>query len=454
MTLKTQSIREALKAKIAAARALADQYTDKPMPDEVGGQINSLLGESDVIKAQLDQIERLEKGEQYLTTPAGTQAAHLGWRESGPDEGEVEVDAKAWRQVEVVTPAGKQEVRYHVPLAVQKQGYAEAFDGYLRKGFAGLSPAEQKTLTEGVDSAGGFLVSPDLQTELIKKIATAAVLRAYARRVQTSRDIVQWRRVVYTSDDKYTSGARLTWTGETPSTATVHRVTDPVFGLIDIPVHTAMASIPLSNNLIEDSEFDVQGYASDLLAESFALGEDDVFLNGTGVGQPMGLLTEVNTNGPAYVISGASGAITTSGDAHSGVRLVNLFYTVPSQYRQRAVWVMNSATMKEAENLVDGQKRPIVSALLTASLALGTPEVIKGRQVLIDEFVPDIAANSYPIIFGDLNGYIIVDRVGFSIQRLAELYAETNTTLLLARKRVGGYCAEPYRIKVLKAGTS
>ena len=64
--------------------------------------------------------------------------------------------------------------------------------------------------------------------------------------------------------------------------------------------------------------------------------------------------------------------------------------------------------------------------------------------------MPDIATDAYAGIFGDLQGYFVVDRVGTSIQRLSELYAETDVTLLLARKRVGGYAVEPYRMKVLK----
>jgi len=68
--------------------------------------------------------------------------------------------------------------------------------------------------------------------------------------------------------------------------------------------------------------------------------------------------------------------------------------------------------------------------------------------------MPDIAQDDYPIIFGDLSGYIIVDRVALSVQRLDEIYAEQNIVLLLGRKRVGGYCAEPYRIKVMKASAS
>lgn len=441
------------KAKLGEAKALKEQHKEN-LTEEVLKKIDGLLGESDQIKAKIDMVERLEKGQEYLNEPAGVQAAHLGWREAGPQEGNNEVDAKAWHEVEVKTPFGVKNVRFNVPLAVQKKDYEPAFEAYLRKGFNELGPNDRKTLTEGVDTAGGFLVPADYHTELIKKIATMATIRNLARVVQTSRDVAQWPRVNYTTDDKYTSGVRLTWTGESPASATTHRITDPVFGLIDIPVHTAMASMPLGNNLLEDGAFDVVGISSDLLAEGFALGENDAFINGSGVGRPMGFLTQVGGDGPASIVSGANNDITTSGDAHSGKRLIDLYYTVPAQYRKRGTWLMNSATAKTVDNLVDGQKRPLVKALTVISLETGEIEVVKGRPVTVDEFMPDITTDGYPIAFGDFSSYIVLDRVGFSVQRLTELYAETNITLLLARKRVGGYLAEPYRVKVLKASAS
>ena len=84
----------------------------------------------------------------------------------------------------------------------------------------------------------------------------------------------------------------------------------------------------------------------------------------------------------------------------------------------------------------------------------GEPSVIKGRRVAVDEFMPDIAANAYPILFGDFSGYLVADRVGFSIERYNELYANENQVLLLARKRVGGSPIEAYRMRAMRAATS
>ncbi len=75
-----------------------------------------------------------------------------------------------------------------------------------------------------------------------------------------------------------------------------------------------------------------------------------------------------------------------------------------------------------------------------------------GYDVNYSGFMPSPAAGTYPVIFGDLSGYYLVNRVGFSIQVLRELYAETNQILLLGRLRFGGQVAEDWKIKVQRVG--
>lgn len=447
--MEITALRERYAALVKEARRLGDEYKGKEseMPAETAKKIEEILGQADEVKARLETARRLVDAEAWMREPEQSPVVFHGYREAAPGEGQPAVDPQAWRSVKV---AGR-EVRYFVPLAVQRPGYASAFEGYLRKGFTDLGPNDRKALAEGVDTAGGFLVPEDFQTRLIQKIATMAAIRNLASVVSTSRDVVSFPRINYTADDKYTSGVRFTWTGEAPASATVHRVTDPVFGRINIPVHTAMASLPVYRDLIEDAAFDVLGIAEAKLAEAFALGEDDVFLNGSGANQPLGLLADVDGDGPASVASGTAGEISTTGDPHAAYRLVKLYYSVPGQYRGQGTWLMNSNTMLEVESLVDAQGRPLIQTLVGGSVAAGEPGAIKGRPVRIDEFMPDIANDAYPIVFGDFGGYLIVDRVGLSLQRLDEVYAEQNMVVVLARRRVGGALVEPYRLKVLKA---
>ncbi len=401
------------------------------------------MGKADELKAQLDLALKVEAGEKFLNEPSALKAAHLGFRDSAPDEGNPVVDVKAWRSLELKTVWGEvKEIRYHVPLAVQEKGYGSAFEAYLRKGLQDMGPNDRKTLSVGVDVAGGFLVPEDQLAMLTKKIAAVTVMRQICRVMQTSRDIATWPRVNYTADDVYTSGVRVTWTGETPANATTHRVTDPVTGQISVPIRTAMASMPITNQLLEDSAWDVMGLSTDLIAESFGLGEEDVFLNGTGVAQPLGLLTEAEGNGPAAVHLGS-----TTVPTHAG--MLNLDAALPAQYERNAKWLARKATYNTLRTAAATTSGQLLWPVTEQYGYLGVqPPTLMGYPVLKSEFVPAIASAAYAMALGDFSGYYIFDRVGLSMQRLSELYAETDITLILARKRVGGYCVEPYRIKL------
>lgn len=460
--MDAKEIRAKIVELMTQASAAETEWAGKnePMTKEAQASLAGILGKVDEWKAQLDLVNRKGAHDAFIGTPDAAPRSQVlpgGFRPAAPGEGDAEYDAKSWREVEVKTvrvdPVFGQPVvdnltvRFHVPVAVQKKGYPTAFESYLRKGISDVGPDDRKTLTEGSDSAGGFLVPEDYQTELIKKMATLATIRSRARVATTGRDIAKWPRVNYTTDDKYTSGVRLTWTGESPATSTVHRVTDPTFGLYTVPVHTAMASMPMSNDLIEDSAFDIMGISSDLLAEAFTLDENNAFLNGSGIGRPMGILTQVDTDGPASVVSGNASTLTADG-------IIDLAYALPAQYENGAVWVMSKATEKVIRKLKDSQNNYLWPVWPQAGNFAPAPRDLLGYPTLRDEFMPAIAGNAYPIIFGDLRGYLILDRVGLSVQRLTDsAYAELNLTGLLARKRVGGQTIEPWRIKVQKIAT-
>jgi HK97 family phage major capsid protein len=444
--MSVQKLQQARQAKLAEARALNEQYSEKPedMTPETAEKITALLGQADELNAKIALARQLDEAEALDREPMGTKAAHLGWRESGPNEGMPVVDEKAYREVKV----GNETLRVFIPEAVAQKGYADAFEAYMRKGRADLGPQDRKTLTAGSDTAGGFLIPEDFHLEIIKKTAVMATIRANARVAQTSRDAAKWPRIVYTTDDDYTSGVRFTWTGESPASATVHRVTDPVFGLLTIPVHTAMASMPLSNDLLEDAAFDVYGIGSSLIGEAFALGENDAFINGNGVGKPMGILAQVGgAEGPASVNSGSAASLTSNG-------LIDLAYALPPQYERNAKFYMEKATEKVIRKLVGTTSGEYEWPVVNQVGALGTVQsALLGFPIVREQFVPAVTTDSYSVIFGDLTGYLVLDRVGLSLQRLDELYAETNITLLLARRRVGGQLIEPWKVKVQKTST-
>lgn len=453
-----EKLKKQYAAKIESAKTEMAAFGEKPIPKEDQERITALFGAADEIKAQIELVERRDAAEAYLDEPAGTKAAHLGFRPSGPDEGDADVDVKAWRSFEVKVP-GKygvetKTVRYHVPLAVQKKGYDASLEAYMRWGKDKLGPNDRKALAEAADASGGYLVSEDMQTNILKKIATMATVRQFARVVTTSSNMIAWPRINYSTDNLYSSGVRLTWTGETPSSATAHRVTDQVFGEFNIPVHTAMASQLLSVDLLMDSAFNVQSIAEESFAEAFALGENSAFWSGSGAGQPRGILVDAGdtTNFDAQV------TVAATADAIEADDLVDTFYALPTQYERNARWFWKKATEQIIFKIKDADSDYIWQPAMSRGLAPGAPGELMGSPFVRDELVDGISdsdnTTTYPVVYGDLMAYAIVDRVGLSVQRLDELYAETNQALLLGKKRVGGQLVESYRLSLLRTVNS
>jgi HK97 family phage major capsid protein len=327
--------------------------------------------------------------------------------------------------------------------------YKRAFKNYMRKGVNGLSGGEVKTLQEGVDASGGFLVPEDVLSTIIDKKPTPTRVAGLVETLQTSRDNLSISKVNYTTDNKYTTGMRVTWTGENPTSNTQHRVTDPAFGQVRIPIHTAMMSLPLTLDMIEDSAFPMVSWASGKFQETVGLLKDDMIINGSGIGQPSGiLLSPGSANQPDIVVSG-------SGTALLGDGLWDLVYTLPEQYDENARMLLNkTSTGRAIAKLKDSQNRYLFGyGDQDNGLAGARPKELCGYPYIYSAMMPDVAANAYPIIFGDFRGYYLVNRIGFSIQVLKERYAEENQVVLLGRVRFGGQVVEDWRLKIQKVST-
>jgi HK97 family phage major capsid protein len=330
--------------------------------------------------------------------------------------------------------------------AISTLDYARSYQKYLKDGLQGLTPTEYKTLQEGSDQAGGFTVPEQVLAKLIQKKPTPNRVADYCTQLTTGRDNLHIPRVVYNTDDLYTTGMRVTWSGEVPSSSTVHRVTDPVFGSIRIPIFTAMMSIPITNDLIEDSLFGLMEYLSTKFVETRDLLRDNMVLNGSGIGQPAGILLSpgVGNDDPAVI---------NMTDPINAAAIQAMPWNVPEQYEENLRWVFNKTNMgKYIAGLADTTGRFLWGSGMGDS-GFQVPAIrrtLEGYPVSYTGFMPDRATNATPIIFGDMTGYYLVERIGMSLQVLNEVYAEQNQKLLLARLRFGGAVAEPWRLKVGK----
>lgn len=437
---------DALLEKIQQNQATADEKGKLP------GLVEELEGLATIIKAegklgQLTEFDKTPSNALPLGSPTGAKVQ--GFTPAG--ETQVTKD-KATGSALIVNEFGEAIIPDAQWAAIQTDEYKAAFRTYMRKGVNGLSAPQVKALEEGVDSSGGFLVPVDMLARLIERKPTPTRVAGRVTTVPTSRDRVQIPKVAYSDSDNYSTGMRVSWTGEKPASATTHRVTEPDFGLVGIPVHTAMMSLPLTLDLVEDAMFPIQQWASDKFGETTGLLRDDMVLNGSGVAQPRGILANPGgTDEPATVVSGAASEMTSDG-------IINLAFALPEQYDEQSVFVFNKTnTALALAKLKDGDGRYLWgsgmqdSGLMVPALRDRT---LLGYPVVLSGFMPNVGANTYPMIFGDLRGYYLVERVGFSVQVLRELYAETNQIVILGRLRIGGAVAEAWRMKIHKVAAA
>lgn len=301
------------------------------------------------------------------------------------------------------------------------------------------------TMVEGADTLGGYLVPVDYQTRIIARIAAKAVVRSRATVVPTTRDRVQFPKATG-GDSQYPSAVRVKWIPETPAAAAAK--TNVTWGLETVVVGTALATAYLSRNLLEDAVFPVADYLTGQFTDAATVDEDNLFLTGDGMAGPHGILPDSgNALGLTEKASGNASALTWDG-------LVGLTYQIDAQYRQNAVWIAEKATYEAISKMKDGTGQYLWREVF-GNNAAGQPRTLLGYPVLEQEAMPTIGAGTYPIIFGDLAGYYIADRVGMSIERfLDSSTAEENMVKYIMRRRLGGKCIEPWRFAVQKVAAS
>jgi HK97 family phage major capsid protein len=294
----------------------------------------------------------------------------------------------------------------------------------------------KSTMVEASDELGGYLVPVDFQARIIERLMGFTVVRPRATVLSTSRDAVQIPKATG-GDGQYTSAVRVTWVDETPTAGTAE--SNLTFGMENIPIHTAMIETPLSRNLLEDAVFPLEPYLAGKFAEAAAIDEDNRFLTGDGVGKPQGILPgSANSLTLEYDNSGHATTLTWDG-------LIAVPYSVDSQYRARGAWIAEKATYEIIRKLQNG----VGDYYWQPDQQKGQPLMLLGFPVLEQEAMPSVGASAYPIIFGDLSGYYIADRVGMSVERyLDSATARQNLVYFVMRRRLGGQCAEPWRFAV------
>ncbi len=287
-------------------------------------------------------------------------------------------------------------------------------------------PSVTDALQIGTDSEGGYLVPDEYERTLVEALEEENVFRQMAKVIKTSSGD---RKIPVVA-----SKGTASWIDEEGA----FPESDDSFGQVSIGAYKLGTMIKVSEELLNDSVFDLQSYISREFARRIGAKEEEAFFTGDGKGKPLGVLAA--KGGAEAGVTAASATAVTADE------LMDLYYALKSPYRKKSVWVLNDSTIKAIRKLKDGNGQYLWQPSLTA----GTPDTILGRPVKTSAYMPAIAAGAKSIAFGDFSYYWIADRQGRSFKRLNELFAATGQVGFLASQRVDGRLILAEAIKVLQ----
>ncbi len=292
-------------------------------------------------------------------------------------------------------------------------------------------PDVTNALQIGTDSEGGYLVPDEYERTLVEALEEENVFRQMAKVIQTSSGD---RKIPVVA-----SKGTASWIDEEGA----FPESDDAFGQVSIGAYKLGTMIKVSEELMNDSVFDLQSYISREFARRIGAKEEEAFFTGDGKGKPLGVLAAAG--------GAETGVTAASSTAVTADELMDLYYSLKSPYRKKSVWVLNDSTIKAIRKLKDNNGQ----YLWQPSLVAGTPDTILGRPVKTSAYMPTIAAGAKPIAFGDFSYYWIADRQGRSFKRLNELFAATGQVGFLASQRVDGkmILAEAVKVLVQKAAS-
>jgi HK97 family phage major capsid protein len=313
-------------------------------------------------------------------------------------------------------------------------------DGYLRRG----REAELKSFTGLTTQDGGFALPREIDAVIDATLKAISPIRSVANVVRVGT--AGYRKLV--TQNGVASG----WAAENgarPETGT------PQFNEIVPPFGDLYANPSATQAMLDDAQFDVEAWLAGEIATEFAKAEGTAFVNGNGVNKPRGFLAgnvplatgdTVRAFGTLqYVPTGVAGAFATNPQD----KLVDLVQTLRAPYRQGAVWIMNATTLAVIRKFKTTDGAFIWQPGLTA----GNAASLLGYPVIESEDMPDIAANSLSIAFGNFQaGYLIAERSETNILR--DPYTNKPYVNFYATKRIGGSVSNSEAIKLLKFAVS
>jgi HK97 family phage major capsid protein len=329
-------------------------------------------------------------------------------------------------------------------ITPEQKEHADAFVTFLRNrqdmsARQALIEIEKKAVATTTDAGGGYAVPETIAAQIQRELSEVSPLRNIVGVVQAGtpdyKELVDVR------------GAAYGWRGETGA---VNETNTPQLAEVAPTFGMLYAYPQASEESLDDMFFDVEAWLVASIVEAFAEGEENAIVNGTGTNMPTGFLAGPTPTAQAdgtrafgtlqFVASGAAAAV---GDAD---KFIDMIQSLKAGYRRRSRFVMNKGTTGTVMKLKDGDGNYLWKM---GDIESGQPDRLLGYPITESEEMPDIAADAFPIAFGDFqSGYLLAPLVGIRVTR--DEVTGPGYVKWYIRRRLGGKIRKSEAIKLLK----
>ncbi len=407
------------KRAIDRAREISDaaETESRAMTDEERGHFDTAMGDVGRLSTAIQNRRSLTEQDALSAEIAEFLSAEDRAAQGG--QGDVDDDDP---NAETRSGAGGGEQR---TLVEQNAGLFRSFvlsDDFAVQRTLALS-GELRALQADVDTAGGYLVAPEQWVaELIKNLDN----EVFMRRICTTHEVPTAKSLGAPSLES--DPADPVWTAEI---GTGDEDSTMSFGARHLYPHPLAKRIKVSRRLLRASRMDAEEIVRNRLGYKFGTTEENSFLNGSGAEEPLGVF-----------VASASGIPTGRdvSDGNTNTRptfdgLTRAKWSIKPGYWPALDFIAHRDVMVEIAVIKDGEGRFV----WRDSVRAGEPDRVLNVPLSLSEYAPStLTTGLYVGIFGAFKNYWIATALDMEIQRLDELYAETNQVGFIGRLEADG----------------
>lgn len=185
------------------------------------------------------------------------------------------------------------------------------------------------------------------------------------------------------------------------------------YGQIECKAHKFGTLFVVSDELVEDTGYDIKSDLQEQVLESYGLTLDELIIKGD---TELGIegFNDFSTSTGAHEVVQATGGVVTVEE------LMAIYYACPRQYRQNGTWVFNDETARAIAELKDVNGRPLLMASYNGA-PFDEGSLLLGRPVIINDNVASLGEVGKSIFFGDIQrSYLVAPRKSFTIKTSTE----------------------------------